>query len=215
MKLIIKAAALSLAVITLGSFLLSCKNDQAEGDGTETDGYISMPEYDVDNIGSYIKPFEYTELTVYAEFGETRQEALWKNIVESADITVYPEAQVEYYVAQERAKYRYYAKRDGIEYEALLEALGVTESSMTERAKALVKGDLVLEYIIKDAKITLSEEEKRTHADKYATKLTEVYGYDKDYIKSNMKEQMYDAMLSDKAMEFLLLNNTVYTTTSK
>ena len=213
MKLIIKAAALFLALVTLGTVLLSCKNDQKDGtDGTEAESYISMPEYDIDSIEAYIKPFEYTGRTVYAKSDETRQEALWNYIVKSVEIITYPTEQLEYYTAQERAKYRYYAKRDGIDYEELLEALDVTEATMTERAKALVREDLALEYILKDAKITLSEEEKQTHADRYAEKLTEVYGYSKDYIKANMKEQMYDAMLSDKAMEFLLLNNTVHTT---
>ncbi len=212
MKLMIKAAALALAVVTLGAVLISCKNDQGDGEGTEAESYMQMPEYDIDNIEAFIKPFEYTGRTVYAAAGETRQEAIWNDVVKSAEIVSYPREQVEYYVSQERAKYRYYAKRDGIEYEELLEALGVTEEAMTERARALVREDLVLEYIIKDAKIILSDEEKQTYADKYAEKLTEVYGYDKDYIKDNMREQMYDAMLSDKAMEFLLLNNTVHTT---
>lgn len=131
------------------------------------------------------------------------------------EIIEYPTEQVEYYVSQERAKYRYYARRDGMEYEELLEALGVTEESMYENARALVKDDLALLYIINDAGVTLSDGEVAAHTDKYAERLSEIYGYDAEYIKQNMSEQIYDAMLSDKTMEFLLSKNTVYTTQSK
>ena len=210
-----KLLALALAALCLCAVVLSCDSGDTE---TETDTeveYGGMPEYSSEQLSSYVKPFEYTGLTVYAKFGQTRQEALWSEILNRVEIIEYPTEQVEYYLSQERAKYRYFAKRDGIEYQELLEALGVTEESMREGARALVKDDLALLYIMTDAGITLSDGEVSSHTDKYAEKLSEIYGYDAEYVKQNMSEQIYDAMLSDKTMEFLLSKNNVYTTESK
>ncbi len=214
MKRFFRASALILACLFLLSAFVGCK-DGEESDGTEAQSYLGMPEYDAENIESYVKPFEYVGLTVNVGEGETKQQKLWETLVASAEIVAYPEAQVEYYAEQERAKYRYYAKRDGIEYAELLSELGVTEESIYDTARAYVKDDLVLEYIARDAEIELTDEEKREHTDKYAEKLATLYGNDKEYIKTNMTEQIYDAMRSDKIMEFLLLNNTVNTIQSK
>lgn len=215
MKKIIGYLVCVLLLLCILSGIISCDRSDIDAVESEVEGSYSMPEYDPESIGSYISPFVYVGLGVYAEAGETAQEALWSDIVESVEIIEYPSAQVEYYASQERAKYRYFARRDGIEYEELLSALGVTEESMTARAKSLVKEDLALQFIIYDAGITLTSEEKAVHTDKYAEKLSQIYGNDAEYIKTNMTEQIYDAMLSDKTMEYLLANNTVYTTQSE
>ena len=214
MNSMIRICALLLALLCLCTALLSCKETDGDAD-TEIESYGGMPDYDTNALSSYVKPFEYTGLTVVADLGETRQEALWADIVAGVEIIFYPSEQVEYYVSQERAKYRYYAKRDGIEYGELIKALGVTEETMYEEARALVKEDLALQFIIVDADISLSDAEVSEHTDKYAERLAEIYGYDAEYIKTNMTEQIYDAMISDKTMEFLLGNNTVYTSMSK
>jgi len=214
MNKIIRYGAVALVCLSVLSIYTACDKNTTAPD-IESENYFGLPEYDAEKMDDYIKPFEYTGLTVYAQGMETRQEALWRTLSDSVEVLSYPQEQVEYYAAQERAKYRYYADRDGIEYEKLLEGLGVTEEGIYGRARELVKDDLVFEYIVLNADIRLSEEEKLTHLDRYAEKLTEVYGYDKEYIKSNMIEQVYDAMLYDKTMEYLLLNNTVHTTMSK
>lgn len=211
MKNFIKLLSLSAALICLCGAVLSCKDANTDAETDADTEFLTMPEYGAEELGSYVKPVRYEGLTVTAREGETAQAALWRYIVDSAEITEYPAEGVEYYVSQERAKYRYFAKRDGIEYEELLEALGITEESMRERARALLKDDLVLAYIINDASISLTQEEKALHKDKYAEMLVGIYGYDAEYIKKNMSEQIYDAMLSDKTMEYLLSKNTVLT----
>ena len=174
-----------------------------------------LPGYDTENIESYVKPFEYTGHTVYYAMGESAQEKLWSAISDSAEVIIYPSAHVEYYAEQERARYRYYASRDGVGYNELLEVLGVTEDGIYEKARGLVKDDLVLAYIVKNAGIVLTEDEKTRLYGKYVDKFVELYGYDINYVSEKMSEQIHDAMLYDKTMEFLLLNNTAYTTQSK
>ena len=213
MKLFYRICAAVLVCTAAISILAGCKESgEAE---TEQMTYSGMPEYDVANIEKYIKPFVYTGLTVYRENSETAAEALWAEVVASAEVISYPAEQLEYYVEQERAKYRYYASREDIAYDELLESLGVTEESILDTARGFVKDDLVLAYIVYKADISLTDAEKEAHTDKYAEKLSEVYGVDSAYIKNNMSEQVYDAMLYDKAMEYLLLNNTVYSKQSK
>lgn len=206
MKRYIKYLALILALVSLLA-LASCK--EKDGYEEETGENPRMPAYSALALESYVKPFAYTGLTVTVGEGEQRYEAVWRTVVDSVEIIEYPAEHVEYYVAQEKAKYRYFAKRDGIEYDALLEGLGVTEESILADARALVREDLVFEYIVRNAEIGLTDEEKAAHTDKYAEKLTEIYGGDKEYIKANMPERINDAMLHDKVMEYLLLNNRV------
>ena len=210
-----KACAALLALLAVMSALFACSDGETAEETLPDETYGGLPEYDVENIGSYIKPFEYKGLTVTLAEGETAQGKLWAVISENVEIVSYPEAQVNYYAEQERAKYRYFASRDGIEYDKILEGLGVTEESIIATAKALVKDDLILEYIINDAGISLSEGEKQQYFDKYAEKYVEIYGYNKEYVSANMAEQIYDSMLYDKTMEFLVLNNTVQTNKSK
>ena len=204
MKAYIRYLALILVLAALIS-LSACKDKG--GEEYESEELPSLPAYSELALESYIKPFAYTGLSVSVSEGEQKYEAVWDHIVDSAEIIEYPTEQVEYYVAQERAKYRYFAARDGIEYSMLLEELGVTEEDITEKARALVREDLVFEYIVRDAGISITDEEKAAYTDKYAEKLTAVYGGDSEYIKANMPERIYDAMLNDKVMEHLLLNN--------
>ncbi len=210
MKKIYKISSALLVCLLLMSFFAACK-EKGEDTDIEQDSFTGMPEYDAENISAYIEPFTYTGLTVEADDVEQGVKKLLEQITASAEIIEYPEAQVAYYTEQERAKYRYFSKRDGIEYEELLEALGVTEASMVQTAREYVKKDLVLEYIAKDANIFLTEAEKEAHADRYAERLVSVYGKDKEYIKANMQKQLYDTMESDKIMEYLRVNNTVNT----
>ena len=201
-----KRLALAMAAILLCVSLFSCAAETLE-----TDGYTGLPEYNVEEISAYVKPFSYTGLTVEVAEGESASEKLWNTIEASAEMIAYPEAQVEYYASQEMAKYRYYSERDGIEYEELLSALGITDDDIYDTARSMVKSDLVLEYIIRDAGIALTAEEKQNYFNKYAERFTELYGYDVEYVSEHMEEQIYDSMLYDKTMEYLLLNNTVAT----
>ena len=212
-RIVLRIIAAIIAMTAIALCFASCSSGNAEESEPEV-SYGEMPEYDVENIESYIKPFTYKGLVLYMTYGEKAQEKLWSEISESAEVIKYPEAQVEYYAEQERASYRYLAKRDGVDYDALLEGMGVTEESIYSKARGLVKDDLILAYIIKDAGLSLTEEEKLLYFDKYVEKYVTAYGYDKEYVKTNMADQIYDSMLYDKTMEYLLLNNIVNTTQS-
>ena len=154
-------------------------------------------EYDGERLDEYVTLDTYTGLTVsLGSAEETRGEAVWRTVVERAQVLSYPQEQLEYYVAQERARHRYFGE-------------DVSEETILADAKQLVKEDLVYRYILRQTGMTLTETEKQTLFDRYVTKYVEDYGYGDAYVREHLKEQVYDSMLYDKTMEYLILNNTV------
>ncbi len=202
-----KIIALVLALLCFACVACACKS---EPESTDTEKqYNGLPKYNTQALAEYVKPFAYTGITVTVKADEARSEAVWAAVLSEVEIIKYPSEQVEYYAAQERAKYKYYAKRDGIEYGKLLEGLGITEAHIINDAKVMVKKDLALLYILQAEGIAVTDKEKTEHFDKYCEKFVQLYGYDKETVAKTMTEQIYEAMLYDKTSEFLILNNNI------
>jgi len=202
MKKFLFRAALVLALFaTLLLVLPSCGKD----DETEKGGIT----YDEERLSEYIAPFSYTGLTVELSSADAlKSEAVWNLILSRIEILSYPEEAVAYYAEQRRDTYRYYAEKNDWSYEQALEFFGVSEEEIVAEAKEMVKGDLAYFYIVKDADITLSEDEKEEQLDRYVKKYAEDYGYSEDYVRENLTDLIYDSMLYDKTMEYLIVNNT-------
>jgi hypothetical protein len=115
---------------------------------------------------------------------------------------------MDYYARQEREAVSYYAKQKGLTDEEAMAELGLTEDGILENARAMVKSDLVYEYIRKDAAIELTDKEKRDLFDRYVGRIAAQQGYDEDDVRENMEALVFDAMLYDKTMEYLILHNT-------
>ncbi len=200
-QIFFRGALLLFLACALVSCLSSCRTDGE----TETDGV----SYDDALLDESIQPFPYTDLTVTLSSADAlKSEAVWEVLLRSAEVISYPEEAVEYYAEQRRDTYRYYAEKNDWSYAQALEFFGASEESILTEAREMVKGDLVYRYIVKDAGITLSEDEKAAQLDRYVKKFSEDYGYTEDYVTENMTELIYDAMLYDKTMEYLIVNNT-------
>ena len=63
--------------------------------------------------------------------------------------------------------------------------------------------------MVEDAGIVLSESERIAHYDRYADRYVEKYGFDRAYVDEKLRDEVYDSMLFDKTMEYLLLHNEV------
>ncbi|MBR2354068.1 MAG: hypothetical protein IKA76_06185 [Clostridia bacterium] len=167
-------------------------------------------DYDETRLADYLAPVTYEGLIVRCQSPqETKSEAILRTLLAAATVKAYPEGSVEYYEGQLRAEYRYLAEREELTYEALLEIRGITEDDLHKEAKAMVKSDLVLLYIRKHADISLSEAEKTAFYDRYADRYVERFGYDRAYVDTHLREEIFDSMLFDKTMEYLLLHNEV------
>ena len=165
--------------------------------------------YDDARLSEYIAPFAYEGLTVELSSADAlKSEAVWALILSRAEILSYPEDAVAYYAEQIRDTYRYYAKENDWSYERTLEFFGRNEESILSEAREMVKGDLAYRYIVKDAGISLSDEDKSAQLDRYVAKLAADYGYTEDYVREQMLELVYDSMLYDKTMEHLMMKNT-------
>ena len=184
-----------------------CACAEKEGEAPEVSG--TMAAYAPEQIGSAVRLSAYTGMAIELKTADApKGEAVWQAVLTEAEILSYPEEQVSYYAEQTRAGYRYLAQRDGLTYEELLASLGVTEERILEEARQMVKGDLVYRYIVQDAGIALTEEEKATHFDRYAAKYVEDYGYTMEYVTEHLAEHVYDSMLYDKTMQYLIDRNT-------
>ncbi|MBQ9087108.1 MAG: hypothetical protein IJY47_08000 [Clostridia bacterium] len=185
--------------------LCSCQKDEPEEEAV-----LTAIDYDVvEDWSEYVLLSQYTGLEIcLQQEADSKSEQVWKTVLGQAEILHYPEEQVSYYAAQTRATYRYYAQQNGWSLEETMEKLGVTEESILAEARDMVKGDLVYRYIVADAGIALTEEEKASLFDRYARQYAETYGYELSYVTASLSELVYDSMLYDKTMEYLIVNNT-------
>lgn len=182
----------------------SCAKQESPDEAVE-----SVP-YDEARLDEYLSSVTYRDLTVlFDEKKETKGEAVWRTVLGSATVREYPAEQTAYYAAQIRAEYRYLAERENMTYEEMLALRGMSEASIEAEARAMVKSDLVFLYIVNDADIRLSGEEKTGLYDRYADKYVDRYGYDRTYVDANLREEVYESMLYDKTMEYLILHNEV------
>lgn len=193
-----------LLLCLLSTMLLSCKKEEPE----ESSRPAAMDYSQIEDFSSYVSLSQYTDLEISLESeSDVKSQRVWEAVLGSAEILRYPEEQVSYYVAQTMATYRYYAEKNGWSLEETMDKLGVSEESVRAEAREMVKGDLVYHYIVADAGIVLTEEEKATLFDRYARRYAESYGYEVSYVTENLSHLVYDSMLYDKTMEYLILHN--------
>ena len=204
MKVKIYKVALLLAALVI--CFVSCAKNDGEAD---TEG-AKMTELDYSDIdpSSYVRSVTYKGLSVAEDSAVSREDSLWSEILKTADISAYPEEKVQYYVQQTKEYYLYLAGDKADDYENVLKHFGITEEDVLEEAREYVKKDIVYEYIVKLEGITVTETEKSELFDKYVDKYVKDYGYRREYVVANMSEHIYDSMLYDKTMEYLIANNS-------
>lgn len=139
---------------------------------------------------------------------KTKEEALISYLDKNSSVKRYPKSEVNYYFEQLKEQYRYYADQAGIRYEAMLDELGEDNVTMKANARQLVKNDLIFELIRKKEGITLTEDEKNAFFDRYVKKYAESYKYSEEYVRAELTELVYDSMLYDKTVEFLIIHNS-------
>ena len=207
------------ALLLLCAFCLSvfagCKKDDVTvDDGTDNGSDNTAPKLDYSqiNIDEYVKNVSYKGLTLTVNGeGASKETAIWEALLGAAVIEKYPESAVEYYFAQTKDYYMFIANNDPEAYKLLLESRNMTEEDLVAEARELVKKDLVYLYIVEKEGIAITEDEKQSLFDKYVAAYVSEYGYSAEYVKANMSELIYDSMLYDKTLEFLILGNTFTT----
>lgn len=185
--------------------LCACGYDPA----TQTGEKLDFMESELDVIKKYIEIGSYKGLDVAVGDGEP-DEAVWSAVEKNFAVKEWPFSQVQYYRHQLEAEYKYLAEvkygKSKSEVEIMLEDAA---GRILDEAKSLTKSDLVYSAIVKLENISISESEKERLFDKYVEKYVSVYGYNTEYVKANMEDEIYASMLYDKTTEFLLTNNNI------
>ncbi len=209
---LIKIFALLLVCALCLSVFAGCKKDDVTvDDGTDNGSDNTAPKLDYSqiNIDEYVKSVSYKGLTLTVNGeGASKETAIWEALLGTAVIEKYPESAVEYYFAQTKDYYMFIANNDPEAYKLLLKSRNMTEEDLVAEARELVKKDLVYLYIVEKEGIAITEDEKQSLFDRYVAAYVSEYGYSAEYVKANMSELIYDSMLYDKTLEFLILNNT-------
>lgn len=107
------------------------------------------------------------EETNTATTEQTLEDDAWNTVFATAKFIQYPQDLLDTCVAQQKTSYESYAQMYGMEYDAFIEATGITEDDLTEAAKNSVQNTLVLDYICDKEGITEESEV-------YQTTLTEL-----------------------------------------
>ena len=208
-KILVKSVALLLSLL-LACTLAACGGEPEEksyppepsGAGEATDF-----SYDDINVTDYVKALTYKGLQVSAADGASAADALWDSIYATAQIDSYPEQKVSYYFDQIKKSYMSAVGGNADDYALLLESRGITEQTMLEQARQMVKEDLVYLYIVQVEGLELTDAEKTSLFDKYVDRYAVELGRPREYVAENMTEYIYESMLYDKTMEFLLASN--------
>ena len=205
------ALFLLMCVICISIFT-GCKNDDVTVDDenkNDSENTQAVLDYSQINVEDYIGAVSYKGLELKIDAPETSKElVLWQAILADAQIVAYPESAVQYYFEQTKDYYMFIVNNDPEAYELLLASRNMTEEDLVAEARELVKKDLVYLYIVEKEGISITEDEKQSLFDKYAAAYVSEYGYTLEYVKANMTELIYESMLYDKTMEFLILSNT-------
>ncbi len=168
---------------------------------------VDISEFSLSELEEFVEIAEYKNVSI--PLGKkSKEEAISDYLTANSKLNKLPEDAVKYYNAQLQEEYKYYAEQSGREYGELLSELGLDEEALLKEAKDLVYKDIIF-AIIQKREIPLTDSDKEKYFDRYVTKYAERYGYFEEHVRENLKEEVYQTMLYDKTMEYLIINNNV------
>ena len=204
-KIMKRVLILLIAVIMLLS-LFSC-----EVDDDDNVDIADHPEVEATYLSDAVRLPEYKGLTIAQKSGESRGDAVWRVVLEGSEVVEFPPSFLSYYDSQTVTKYKIIASDANMSYAELLEALGLTEEDVKNEAKSLATSELVTMAVIEKEALSLTDEEIERLFDKYAEKIASEIGKDVSHVKESLVDEVYDTMLRDKMIEFLITQNTFIT----
>ena len=169
--------------------------------------FVKVSTFSLSELEECVEIAKYKGMTF--EFDGTDEQDMIKNHLKAeSKLKKLPEGAVDYYLEQLEKEYKYYAEQAGVKYEELLEQLALTQKELEDEAKSLVFEDIILAIIQKKENITVTDSDKEKYFDRYVTRYAEIHKYSEEHIRENLKEEVYQTMLYDKTMEYLIVNNT-------
>lgn len=110
------------------------------------------------------------------QIDETKEEAArkkvetraWEQVIDNSEVKSYPEERIKEVKKHMKGQYAGYAKEAGMEYDAYMEALKMTDEELEKAAKASVKQELVADVIADKYGLKPNEEDFQTALEEYA-----------------------------------------------
>lgn len=140
-----------------------------------------------------------------------KQNMLMNQVVTSTVVKTYPEKELKSYYDNMVKYYEYYATMYGVTLSAYITSYAGTDvdtflAQIVDNAKSSIKSEMVLEQIVRNEKITYTDEQYK----KFATELATSYGYEtlEAYEKATDKATIEKSVLSSVVLEFIEANST-------
>lgn len=202
--------ALLLLSVSLSLVCTSCSEQGTPHvqDDAQTEAVERVDLWSID-VNQYVSLCEYSGKTIkYSSPTSSHGALIWKYVIDNSSVISYPEQPLKYYFNQIKAKYIYFAKSGDMSYAELLQKLGIgSEEVLWDEARELLKEDMMLHALLVAENISLSDEDKEKYFDKYVQKYVTDLGYNESYVREHMRQEIYDSMLYDKALEKLISLN--------
>ena len=167
---------------------------------------VDVSELSLSELEECVEIAEYKNNT-FDTSNSDKQSVIKEHLTANSKLNELPEGAVDYYLEQLKEQYKYHANEAGMKYEELLEELSLSEEKLKEEAEDLVFEDIIFAIIQKKENITVTESDKEKLFDRYVTKYAEIHSYSEEYVKTNLTDEVYQTMLHDKTMEYLIINN--------
>jgi trigger factor len=131
-----------------------------------------------------------------------KQSEIWSAVKENCEIKEYPQALVDDYTQKITDSYGSYAEQAGVTIDEFMTSyFGM---SVADYAKQVAAEEMIFDAIVKDAKLSVSDEVFKTKAAEMAT----TYGYESAdaLIEASSEQQLRTSILWDVMMEYLTDN---------
>ena len=101
---------------------------------------------------------EYRETLKESMIESLKSSTAWANFCGTASFLQFPQDRVDYFLEQLNNSYEMYASMYGMEYDAFLETMGMTEEDVLAEAKNGVRSWMVLDYVCEKEGVTKDSE---------------------------------------------------------
>lgn len=137
------------------------------------------------------------------EAKSAKQSEIWTAITKNCEIKEYPQELVDKFTEQVKTMYGSYATQAGVELDQFMTSyFGM---SVEDYAKQAVEQEMIFKLIVKDAGLSISDEEFNTKA----TELATTYGYESAdaLVEKAGKDKVMDSILWETMMDYLSENS--------
>ncbi len=143
---------------------------------------------------------------------ENRLAAVWTAFTEQVQVFSYPEKNLQGYQNDYLAYYYAFAKSVDMELEAFLEEFleinkETFDAQMLSYAQEMVRNDMIFTQLIRDLSLTLTDQEYQEGIRGYYENETESFGSLNDFEVHYTKQRLWENLLHDKALAFLVENS--------